>query len=193
MYIIKMLVILNTIFYCFFYFSKANAIDQYSVKEGESLWSISKKYTYKKNISTQMIIQAIKGINFEKYPSIIDNSLKTKQIIIIPTTEEEIKDGIFLYSFIKKPNKQSSNLTRNKTDVNLQKSENKKSDLKISPKKNISSGGNIFWLIPIILIGFLLKSIYRKKNNPIKKHRENKEKFYNLSSKTHKESKNIVQ
>lgn len=75
----------------------ALAINQYKVKSGNSLWGIAAETNPSSAVSIHQMIQAIKGLNLEDYPNIVNNVVRTNQTLTIPTTEQEIKDGISIY------------------------------------------------------------------------------------------------
>ena len=75
----------------------AFAITAHTVKSGDSLWRIANKYKIS-GIPTKDMIKAIKGINSKENPSINDDIVNLKQNLAIPTTKQEVDDGLKLYT-----------------------------------------------------------------------------------------------
>ena len=77
--------------------SSTFAVTIYTTQSGDSLWKIANKYKIS-GISTKDMIKSIKGINSKETPSINDNIIGLNQRLTIPTTKQETKDGIQLYT-----------------------------------------------------------------------------------------------
>ncbi len=75
----------------------AFALTTYTVKSGDSLWRIASKHGILGTPNKDMI-QAIKGINSKENPSINDDIININQKLLIPTTKQEVEDGVKLYT-----------------------------------------------------------------------------------------------
>ncbi|MFT6834941.1 MAG: Tfp pilus assembly protein FimV [Francisellaceae bacterium] len=73
------------------------AISQYTVKSGNSLWVIATDTKPSRTTNTTTMIKSIKGLNLEDYPNIVNNIVKQGQTLTIPTSNQEIKDGLSIY------------------------------------------------------------------------------------------------
>lgn len=69
------------------------AMDIYTVEPNDYLYKISKTHSVK-GISISQLTDSIKGINKAEIPGIVDNRIKVGDKIAIPTTKDEVEDGL---------------------------------------------------------------------------------------------------
>ena len=91
------------------------AISQYTVKSGNSLWGIANDTKPSRKVSTPTMIKAIKGLNLEDYPNIINNIVRKGQTLTIPTSNQEIQDGLSIYKASQTPDGYQPELTSTST------------------------------------------------------------------------------
>lgn len=73
----------------------AFSMEIYAVKSNDYLYKIAKNHSIK-GISTSEMTDAIKGINKSEVPGIVDNRIKIGDKLAIPTTKDEVEDGLTL-------------------------------------------------------------------------------------------------
>lgn len=93
------------------------AISQYKVKSGDSLWGIANDTKPSKSVNTKEMIEAIKGLNLEDYPNVVNNIVRTGQILSIPTSSQEVKDGISIYNAALLPGGYQPKITTEKEQI----------------------------------------------------------------------------
>lgn len=71
------------------------SMEIYTVKSGDYLYKIAKSHTVN-GISTGELTDSIKGINKSEVPGIVDNRIKIGDKLAIPTTKDEVEDGLTL-------------------------------------------------------------------------------------------------
>ncbi len=112
------------------------AISQYKVKSGNSLWGIANDTKPDKSINTKDMIEAIKGLNLEDYPNIVNNIVRTGQILSIPTSDQEIKDGISIYNAALLPGGYRPDIsTNNETPKTSSQNDSNPSELQLQNQK----------------------------------------------------------
>lgn len=71
------------------------SMEIYTVKSGDYLYKIAKSHSVT-DISTGELTDSIKGINKSEVPGIVDNRIKVGEKLAIPTTKDEVEDGLTL-------------------------------------------------------------------------------------------------
>ena len=71
------------------------SMEIYTVKPGDYLFKIAKANTIS-GVSTGELTDAIKGINKSEVPGIVDNRIQVGNKLAIPTTKDEVEDGLTL-------------------------------------------------------------------------------------------------
>ncbi|AIT09429.1 peptidoglycan-binding protein [Candidatus Francisella endociliophora] len=99
----------------------AFSMEIYTVKSNDYLYKIAKNHSVK-GVSTSEMTDAIKGINKSEIPGIVDNRIKIGDKLAVPTTKDEVEDGL--------------TLTRNQM---IQGSYNDSSDTDSDSKTNLDS------------------------------------------------------
>lgn len=69
------------------------SMTEHLVAKGDTLWGIAKKYK-PQGTSTSEMIKAIKGYNAKSSPAIVDNVVRLGDDLSLPTTADEVKEGI---------------------------------------------------------------------------------------------------
>ena len=69
------------------------AMDIYTVQPNDYLYKISKTHSVT-GINISQLTDSIKGINKSEIPGIVDNRIKVGDKIAIPTTKDEVEDGL---------------------------------------------------------------------------------------------------
>lgn len=73
------------------------SLTNYIVNPGDTLWEIANSNRPSK-ISTTNMIKAIKGLNLDNSPNIINNVIKANEKIILPITAQQVNDAIKVYN-----------------------------------------------------------------------------------------------
>ena len=71
------------------------SMEIYTVKPGDYLFKIAKSNTVS-GVSVGELTDAIKGINKSEVPGIVDNRIQVGNKLAIPTTKDEVEDGLTL-------------------------------------------------------------------------------------------------
>jgi len=69
------------------------SMEIYTVKSSDYLYKIAKNHSIT-GISTSEMTDAIKGINKSEIPGIVDNRIRVGDKLAIPTTKDEVEDGL---------------------------------------------------------------------------------------------------
>lgn len=73
----------------------AYSMEIYTVKSGDYLYKIAKAHTVE-DVSVGELTDAIKGINKSEIPGIVDNRIRVGNKLAIPTSKDEVEDGLTL-------------------------------------------------------------------------------------------------
>jgi hypothetical protein len=149
------------------------ALKGYTISQGDTLWTISKD-NKPTGVSISNMVKAIKGLNFESHPNIVNNIIQIGSQLTLPTSKKEVTDSIELfkhhqtkYIIEKKETTTKKNIVVPNINKNLPAINNNKSKGVISDNNQIETNShhteNYKKIIPWVVLAILCLAFLRRK------------------------------